>query len=254
MSGQDASSERRQDFFTHDPALAEDLDGWHDAPEPSWLAEEEAEGVNGATAHIPAYDLGPATESFVVDLTGPQAMVGAPVEPSVDAAEATGETTVSRHAAPFASSSESTAPPVLAEEAAAGRPASAGRAGRTPCAARSAASDQPGSRPRGAAHLQHPPCPRGQRDQPGRVAHRGDDPAVPEGTPAERLAQGSAESHWRQAEPRPVTGRPPSRRAGDEGPDTGDRLSPARGDQPEGRGGQDDDHGRPRGDVRPAAT
>ena len=81
MSGQDASSERRHDFFTHDPALDEDLDGWHDAPEPSWLSDDETDAGNEATAHIPAYDLGPATESFVVDLTGPQAMVGS-VEPS----------------------------------------------------------------------------------------------------------------------------------------------------------------------------
>jgi len=100
MSGQDASSQRRHDFFTHDPALAEDLDGWHDAPEPSWLTDDESERINGETAHIPAYDLGPATESFVVDLTGPQARVGAAAEPSRDSFDAARDATVSRHAAP----------------------------------------------------------------------------------------------------------------------------------------------------------
>jgi MinD-like ATPase involved in chromosome partitioning or flagellar assembly len=100
MSGQDASSERRHDFFTHDPAFDEDLDGWHDAPEPSWLADDELDAGNEATAHIPTYDLGPATESFVVDLTGPQAMVGASAEPTLESIDVASDPSVSRHAAP----------------------------------------------------------------------------------------------------------------------------------------------------------
>ena len=105
MSGQDASPDRRHDFFTQDPALGDDLDGWHDAPEPSWLSEAEpgdGDDPLDTTSHIPAYDLGPSTESYVVDLTGPQAMVGAPLEtaPDADPGDGATEPAVSRHAAP----------------------------------------------------------------------------------------------------------------------------------------------------------
>ncbi len=117
MSGQDASSDRRHHFFTHDSALDDDLDGWHDAPEPSWLSEDEpGDGDDSldTTSNIPAYDLGPSTESFVVDLTGPQAMVGAPLEPApgpdVDSGEGATEPAVSRHAAPMPAP-EAPAPP-----------------------------------------------------------------------------------------------------------------------------------------------
>ena len=120
MSGQDASSDRRHHFFTHDSALDDDLDGWHDAPEPSWLSEDEpGDGDDSldTTSNIPAYDLGPSTESFVVDLTGPQAMVGAPLEPApgpdVDSGEGATEPAVSRHAAPMPAP-EAPAPPTAA--------------------------------------------------------------------------------------------------------------------------------------------
>jgi MinD-like ATPase involved in chromosome partitioning or flagellar assembly len=76
MSAQDPSPVRRDSLFGS--PFDDDLDGWHDAPEPSWLAQEEdpAAGAEiavdeGGPSHVPAYDLGPQTESFVLDLTGP---------------------------------------------------------------------------------------------------------------------------------------------------------------------------------------
>ena len=58
MSGQEASSGHRRGLF--DTGLEADLDSWPDAPEPSWLAEDEDD--MSATSQIPAYDLGPGTE------------------------------------------------------------------------------------------------------------------------------------------------------------------------------------------------
>jgi MinD-like ATPase involved in chromosome partitioning or flagellar assembly len=139
MSGQDASSDRRHDFFTHDPALDEDLDGWHDAPEPSWLSEDEPGAGDEATAHVPAYDLGPATESFVVDLTGPQAMVGAAPEPSEDRLDAASDTTVSRHAAPAPAPAPAPPPPAPA----AFEPPPAEAAPAPPVFVRSPAAERP---------------------------------------------------------------------------------------------------------------
>ncbi len=76
MSGQEASSGHRRGLF--DTGLEADLDGWHDAPEPSWLTEEEDDP--SSTSGIPAYDLGPGTESVVVDLTGPLPSLSVPDE------------------------------------------------------------------------------------------------------------------------------------------------------------------------------
>ena len=72
MSEHDSSSERRHGLFTAEPNLD---DSWHDAPEPSWLIDEVAEDDLDETGRVPAYDLGPSTESFVVDLTGPMPQV-----------------------------------------------------------------------------------------------------------------------------------------------------------------------------------
>jgi MinD-like ATPase involved in chromosome partitioning or flagellar assembly len=72
MSGQDPFPERRHGIFTADSDLD---DSWHDAPEPSWLIDEVADDELDETGHVPAYDLGPATESYVVDLTGDQPQV-----------------------------------------------------------------------------------------------------------------------------------------------------------------------------------
>jgi MinD-like ATPase involved in chromosome partitioning or flagellar assembly len=76
MSAQEPSPVRRDRLFGS--PFDDDLDGWQDAPEPSWLAQEEdpAAGAEiavdeGGSSHVPAYDLGPQTESFVLDLTGP---------------------------------------------------------------------------------------------------------------------------------------------------------------------------------------
>jgi MinD-like ATPase involved in chromosome partitioning or flagellar assembly len=70
MSEQDVSPERRHGIFTADLD-----DSWHDAPEPSWLTDEAAEDDVDETGDVPAYDLGPSTESYVVDLTGAQPLV-----------------------------------------------------------------------------------------------------------------------------------------------------------------------------------
>ncbi len=67
MSGQEASSGHRHGLF--DTGLEAELDSWHDAPEPAWLAADEDD--TSGSAHVPAFDLGPDTESVVVDLTGP---------------------------------------------------------------------------------------------------------------------------------------------------------------------------------------
>ncbi len=61
--------ERRHGIFTADTSLD---DSWPEAPEPSWLMDEVAEEEVDETGRTPAYDLGPSTESFVVDLTGAQ--------------------------------------------------------------------------------------------------------------------------------------------------------------------------------------
>ena len=103
MSGQDAYPGRRNSLFSSDG----DLDGWHDAPEPSWLIEDPADDdvqPFDTTGHVPAYDLGPETESFVVDLTGPTATVsiaGSGQETASEVAPDAGELSArSRHAAP----------------------------------------------------------------------------------------------------------------------------------------------------------
>jgi MinD-like ATPase involved in chromosome partitioning or flagellar assembly len=93
MSEHDSSAERRHGLFTAEPNLD---DSWHDAPEPSWLIDEVAEDDLDETGRVPAYDLGPSTESFVVDLTGPLPQVHDtayheaidPVEPSRHSAPA----------------------------------------------------------------------------------------------------------------------------------------------------------------------
>ena len=80
MSGQEASSGRRRSLF--DPAVDDELDNWHDAPEPSWMDGDTADDRDAdydTTGHVPAYDLGPATETFVVDLTGPVPTIDVPV-------------------------------------------------------------------------------------------------------------------------------------------------------------------------------
>jgi MinD-like ATPase involved in chromosome partitioning or flagellar assembly len=110
MSGQDASPERRHGYFSQDSGLVDDLDSWPDAPEPSWLAEdpEDESAALDATSSIPAYDLGPQTETFVVDLTGPQATVTGEPPEALDAA------TEGQHARPEPppSYAEATFPPL----------------------------------------------------------------------------------------------------------------------------------------------
>ncbi len=79
MSGQEASSGHHRGLFG--TGLEADLDSWHDAPEPTWLADDgdEPDGEDSfepgpgslPSTTVPAYDLGPDTESVVVDLTGP---------------------------------------------------------------------------------------------------------------------------------------------------------------------------------------
>ena len=92
MSEYDSSPERRHGIFTADPSLD---DSWPEAPEPSWLIDEVAEEEVDETGRIPAYDLGPSTESFVVDLTGAQPQVHETAYPAaVDPVEP------SRHSAP----------------------------------------------------------------------------------------------------------------------------------------------------------
>jgi hypothetical protein len=98
MSEHDSSSERRHGLFTTEPSLD---DSWHDAPEPSWLIDEVAEEDLDETGRVPAYDLGPSTESFVVDLTGPLPQVHETAHPEVvDPVEP------SRHSAPAEPASE----------------------------------------------------------------------------------------------------------------------------------------------------
>ena len=92
MSEHDSSSERRHGLFTTEPNLD---DSWHDAPEPSWLIDEVAEEDLDETGRVPAYDLGPSTESFVVDLTGPLPQVHETAYP-----EAVDPVEPSRHSAP----------------------------------------------------------------------------------------------------------------------------------------------------------
>jgi MinD-like ATPase involved in chromosome partitioning or flagellar assembly len=120
MSAQDPSPVRRDSLFGS--PFDDDLDGWHDAPEPSWLAQEEdpAAGaevaVDEGLSHVPAYDLGPQTESFVLDLTGPVPTYEGAEPVHTPAAEVAPEpapldelfdpvSTGSRHAAPEAESS-----------------------------------------------------------------------------------------------------------------------------------------------------
>ena len=92
MSEYDSSPERRHGIFTADPSLD---DSWPEAPEPSWLIDEVAEEEVDETGLTPAYDLGPSTESFVVDLTGAQPQVHETAYPAaVDPIEP------SRHSAP----------------------------------------------------------------------------------------------------------------------------------------------------------
>ena len=69
MSEYDSSPARRHGIFTADPSIDE---SWPEAPEPSWLIDDVAEEEVDETGRTPAYDLGPSTESFVVDLTGAQ--------------------------------------------------------------------------------------------------------------------------------------------------------------------------------------
>jgi MinD-like ATPase involved in chromosome partitioning or flagellar assembly len=78
MSGQEASSGRRRGLF--DTGLEAELDSWPDAPEPSWLTDDDADTHESPTAQVPAYDLGPGTESVVVDLTGPMPTLSVPDE------------------------------------------------------------------------------------------------------------------------------------------------------------------------------
>ncbi len=79
MSGQEPTHGHRRALFG--TGLEDELDGWHDAPEPSWLADEDDPSTTG---NIPAYDLGPGTESVVVDLTGPWPTVSDPDETELD--------------------------------------------------------------------------------------------------------------------------------------------------------------------------
>jgi len=79
MSGHDSSPERRHGIFTADPSLD---DSWPDAPEPSWLTDEVTEDDLDETGRIPAYDLGPSTESFVVDLTSTPPTLREPASPA----------------------------------------------------------------------------------------------------------------------------------------------------------------------------
>jgi MinD-like ATPase involved in chromosome partitioning or flagellar assembly len=75
MARHDESTERRNGLYT-DAELGTD-DAWPETPEPSWLtgvdeAHDEAPSDPFAdTQNIPSYDLGPHTESVVVDLTSP---------------------------------------------------------------------------------------------------------------------------------------------------------------------------------------
>ena len=247
MSGQDASSERRHDFFTHDPALAEDLDGWHDAPEPSWLTDDESEGVNGRDGAHPGVRPGtghrvlrrrphraagegrarrssPATTRRTPRATRPASRHAAPFRPPR-----------SRRAPPAPRGAAPPAPPVLPTTPAPPAP---------PC--------RPGPRPLDLPpSFDIPPVPQGSAQQPGGDAHRRDHPAVAQGPAAERLAQGRAEPDRWPDQPRAC--RRADRRRAElvlAGADAGDRLSPARGHQPQGRRRQDDDHGRARRDVR----
>jgi len=105
MSAQDPSPVRRDSLFGSQ--FDDDLDGWPDAPEPAWMAEEEDPSAGAdetGTAQVPAYDLGPHTDSFVLDLTGPVPTLDegdlppAAPEPPMAAPEALPP--VSRHAAP----------------------------------------------------------------------------------------------------------------------------------------------------------
>jgi hypothetical protein len=91
MARHDESTERRSGFFT-DADFAPD-DSWPDAPEPSWAAESADDGYNGFDGHrdpmtdtstIPAFDLGPQTESVIVDLTSPLPTVSVDPEPVAD--------------------------------------------------------------------------------------------------------------------------------------------------------------------------
>jgi MinD-like ATPase involved in chromosome partitioning or flagellar assembly len=143
MSAQDPSPVRRDSLFGS--PFDDDLDGWHDAPEPSWLAQEEdpAAGAEvavdeGASSHVPAYDLGPQTESFVLDLTGPVPTYEGAEPVHAPATEAAAEPppleepfdpvwTGSRHAAPEVETSAylPPAPPAPPAPAAADLPDSA---------------------------------------------------------------------------------------------------------------------------------
>ena len=82
MSGQEGGpTEGRHGFFADDTHLD---DGWPDAPEPAWLTDEDTTDGLVPTSSIPAYDLGPSTETFVVDLTGPQPSINDTTPPPAD--------------------------------------------------------------------------------------------------------------------------------------------------------------------------
>jgi MinD-like ATPase involved in chromosome partitioning or flagellar assembly len=81
MSSHEESTERRNGVYDDDRAADE---SWPEPPRPSWLTDaEETHGDDSYgeppvdpfadTQNIPSYDLGPHTESVIVDLTAPEA-------------------------------------------------------------------------------------------------------------------------------------------------------------------------------------
>lgn len=94
MARHEESTERRDGLFAGDDIQAPE---WHRDLEPSWLADDPL----ADTQQVPGYDLGPHTESVVVDLTTSAPTVSAdPPEPEP---EPEPELQPSRHAAPIAS-------------------------------------------------------------------------------------------------------------------------------------------------------
>lgn len=114
MARHDEWSERRNELFTGGDL---DADQWEQLPEPSWLSDPTDEPSTDQaldTRGVPSFDLGPDTESVVVDLTNfePATTVGSADAPAYAAPGASREpesaptvpvpvpTTRPRHAAP----------------------------------------------------------------------------------------------------------------------------------------------------------
>ena len=264
MSGQEASSGHRRGLF--DTGLEAELDSWPDAPEPSWLTDDD--GDESSTSHTPAYDLGPGTESVVVDLTGPmptlsvpdeldeapadEVVAAVPVEPPADVPVSPSpvvEPLIPAFEAPPLDVPQDALPEALPPGPGPEAVAEAVAATEVPPApplpvVRDQVEPPSFDDPAGAA---------GDRPQPGRDPDGGHRAALPQGAAADRLAQDGAARHRRPDQLRPLARGPPARRPGEPRADARRGLPPGRDHQSQGRRRQDDDDGRTGRDVREPA-